>query len=149
MPTSVRELVLAGLKTELDGITGIAGLTVFRNEDAPIVSLPALNQVDADGSQRVIDRATGVTVYGVDVAIEGYVAADVPAETGPALSELYANAVQAAKAAEASVAAIFEVLEADLDATLIVEEGVKPHAFFRLTIEIRFATAAGNPFIAA
>ena len=148
MATSVRELALAGLKTALDGITGVPGLEVFRNEDAPIVSLPALNQVDADGSQRVIDRAAGVTVYGADVIIEGYVAAGVPAETGPALSDLYANAVQAAKGAEGSVAEIFEILEGDVDATLIVEKGTKPHAFFRLTVEVRFSTVAGDPFTA-
>lgn len=149
MATSVRERVLAGLKAALDGIADVPGLEVLRNEDTAVERFPTLIQVDAGSAQRVIERAAGITVYGVELTLEGYVGAAVPAETGPALSDLYAHAWAAAKGAETSVPEIFEVLEGDLETTLIREDGIAPHASFALTVEIRFGAVADDPFTAA
>jgi len=149
MAVSIRERTLAGLHAALASITGVAGLQVLRNEDTAVGSFPTLILVDADATQRVIERAGGVTLYALDVTIEGYVSATVPAATGPALSDLYAHAWAAAKSAEGSVAAIDEVDEGDMETTLISEDGAAPHAMFALSIALRFGAVANDPFTAA
>jgi len=146
---SVREQVLAGLKIALDGITGVSGLLVLRNEDVAIDQFPTLIQTDADGTQRIVDRAAGVTVYAIDVTVEGYVSAKLSAETGPAISDLYARAWRAAKSAENTVAAIFEIIEGETTTTLIREEGVPPHAYFGLSLDVRFGAHPDDPFTPA
>lgn len=149
MALSVREQALSGLKTALDGIAGIDGLTVSRNETAEIESFPTLVQFDADSSQRVTERAAGVTVYAMTVTLEGYVSAVAAGDVGPALSDLYARTWAAAKGAEKTVDAIDEILDGDLDSTLVDEEGIAPHAMFTFDVEIMFATSPNNPFTQA
>ena len=149
MALSVRELALSGLKAALDGITAIAGLAVLRNESAAIENFPTLIQFDADSSQRVAERAADVTIYALTVTLEGYVSAAAAGDVGPALSDLYARSWAAAKGAERSVEAIDEILEGDLDATIVDEEGTAPHAMFVFDVEIRFATTPDNPFTQA
>jgi len=149
MGLSVREKALSGLKAALDGITAIAGLAVLRNESAAIENFPTLIQFDADSSQRVAQRAADVTIYALTVTLEGYVSAAAAGDVGPALSDLYARAWAAAKGAEGSVAAIDEILEGDLDATIVDEEGTAPHAMFVFDVELRFATTPDNPFTQA
>jgi hypothetical protein len=149
MTDCVRERALAGIKTALDRIPGISGLIVFRNEDTEIEKFPALVQMDAESAQRVVERAAGVTLYALNVTLEGYVSATVPANTGAALSDLYARTWRAAKGAEASVLEITEVLEGTLETTLVTEEGVAPHAFFALEVEIRFGAVPDDPFTQA
>lgn len=149
MALSVREAALSGLFAALGGITGVPGLNVGRNESAAVESFPTLIQVDADGSQRVLERAADVTIYAVTVTLEGYVSAAAAGDTGPALSDLYARTWAAAKAAERTVEAIDEMLDGDLDATIVDEEGTAPHAMFALEVEVRFATLPGNPFTGA
>jgi hypothetical protein len=149
MTDSIRERALAGLKAALDRIPGISGLTVFRNEDTGIEKFPALVQMDAESAQRVIERAAGVTLYALTVTLEGYVSATVPANTGSALSDLYARTWRVAKGAETSVPEIGEVLEGTLETMLVTEEGVAPHAFFSLEVEIRFGTVPDDPFTQA
>ncbi len=149
MMTSIREQVIAGLKTALDGVAAeITGVTVFRNEDTEIASFPAVNLLDAESTQRVVDRAEGASLYALDVPIEGYVSAATPAATGPALSALYAAVWRAARAAQSAVQVIDEVLEGDMDAALVSEEGVAPHAMFALTVEIRFGARDDDPLAA-
>lgn len=146
MTISVRERALAGLYA---GLAGVPGLKVLRNEDTAVETFPTLIQVDAESTQRVLDRADGITVYALALTVEGYVAAAVPAETGPALSDLYARAWTAAKSVEVSVPEIFEVLEGDLETTLVRDDGVAPHGFFALEVEIRFGAVPDDPFTAA
>ncbi len=148
MATSIREQVIAGLKTALDGVAAeISGVTVLRNEDSEIASFPAVNMLDAESTQRVVDRADGATLYALDVPIEGYVSAATPAATGPALSALYAAVWRAAKAAEA-VQVIDEVIESDMEAALVSEKGAAPHAMFSFTVELRFGARDDDPLAA-
>ena len=149
MALSIREQALAGLKTALDGITGVPGVQVLRNEDTAVERFPTLIQVDAESTQRVVERAAGVTVYALELTVEGYVSASLPAETGPALSDLYARAWQAAKGAEAAVAAIFEVREGETTTALVREDGVAPHAVFALTVALGFGARPDDPFTPA
>lgn len=149
MALSIREQALAGLKAALDGITGVPGLQVLRNEDAAIDPFPTLIQVDAESTQRVAERAAGSSVYAIELVVEGYVSASLPAATGPALSDLYARAWQAAKGAETTVAAIFEVLEGETTTALVREDGVAPHAVFALTVALSFGARPDDPFTPA
>jgi len=147
---SVREQALAGLYAALGGVAAeVAGVTVFRNEDTEIGVFPAINLLDAESTQRVIDRAGEATLYAVDLEIEGYVSASTPAETGPALSALYAATWRAAKGAETKVPAIDEVIEGDMETTLVREDGAAPYAMFALSIELRFGALHDDPFMAA
>lgn len=148
MATSIRERALAALKAALDRVPAeIAGTTVFRNEDTEIDSFPAVNMLDAESMQRVIERAGDATLYALDVPIEGYVTASTPSATGPALSALYAAVWRAAKQAEGTV--IDQVLEGEMEAALVTEEGVAPHAMFALAVEIRFGAREDDPLAAA
>jgi len=147
VPVSIREQALGGLHEALLGVAAeVPGVTVYRNEDTEIGIFPALNLLDAESVQRVVDRAGEATLYALAVTIEGFVSAATPAETGPALSALYAATWRAAKAAEARVPAIAEVLEGETEATLVREEGVAPHALFALSIELRFGALHDDPF---
>jgi hypothetical protein len=147
---SVREQALAGLFAALGGVAAeVGGVSVLRNEDTEIGVFPALNLLDAESVQRVVDRAGEATLYALDVTIEGYVSAATPAETGPALSALYAATWRAAKNAETSVPAIDEVLEGEMETALVREDGVAPHAMFALAIELRFGALCDDPFTAA
>lgn len=150
MATSIRESVLAALKAALDKVPAeIAGTTVFRNEDVEIASFPAVNMIDAESIQRVIERAGDATLYALTVPIEGYVTAATPSATGPALSALYAAVWRAAKQAESAVSVIDQVLEGDMEAVLVTEEGAAPHAMFALDVEIRFGARDDDPTTAA
>lgn len=149
MADSIRETVILGLKTALEGITGIAGLSVVRNEPDPFDQLPALNILDGASSQRVVDRSTTATIYSLDLSLEGYVAAAIPSETGPALSALAEAARAAAIGAETTVAEIDQVLDGDLSTDLADDEGSKPYGFFSLALEVRFGTVPGDPFTKA
>lgn len=150
MPTAIRELVLDGLKASLAGATAdVPGLTFTRNDDSDVDDFPALNQVDADSSENVIERGVGVTLFAIDVTVEGFVSAIDAAAVGPALSQLIAVARKYALAAENAVAEIDQVLDGDCDSTLVDEEGVGPHAFFALALEVRYGTSATDPFIQA
>ncbi len=130
---SVREQALAGLFAALGGVAAeITGVTVFRNEDTEIGVFPAINLLDAESTQRVIDRAGEVTLYALDVQIEGYVSTATPAVTGPALSALYTVTWRAAKSAETKVPAIDEVIEGEMESALVREDGAAPYAMFAL-----------------
>jgi len=143
---SVREQALAGLYAALSGVAAeISGVTVFRNEDTEIGVFPAINLLDAESTQRVVDRAGEATLYALDVALEGYVSAATPAETGPALSALYAATWRAAKSTETKVSAIDEIIEGDMETTLVREEGIAPYAMFALSIELRFGALSDDP----
>ena len=143
---SVREQALAGLYAALGGAAAeIAGVTVLRNEDTEIGVFPAINLLDAESTQRVVDRAGEATIYAIDVQIEGYVSAATPAETGPALSALYAATWRAAKSAETNVPAIEEIIEGEMETTLVREEGIAPYAMFALSIELRFGALGDDP----
>lgn len=148
MPTPVREHALADLQAQLAGISAIAGLQVARNEDE-IDRLPALNQMDADSAERLVEQADGVELWSADVTIEGYVSAASPTALGPDLSALLAEARKAAAATAAASAVVDEVLQGDADATVIREDGVAPHAFFQLLVSLRYGTAAGDPYTQA
>jgi len=149
VPTSIREQALAGLFSALGGVAAeVAGVTVFRNEDTEIGVFPAINLLDAESVQRVVERAGEATLYAIDVEIEGYVSAVSPAETGPALSALYAATWRAAKSAQASVPVIDEIVEGDMQTTLVREDGVAPFAMFALSIEVRFGAIQDDPFTA-
>jgi len=126
----------------------ITGVTVFRNEDTEIGVLPALNLLDAESTQRVVERAGEATLYALDVTIEGYVSAATPAATGPALSALYAATWRAVKSAETKVPAIDEVIEGEMESTLVREDGAAPYAMFALSIELRFGAIQDDPFTA-
>ena len=147
---SVREQALAGLHAALGGVAAeITGITVFRNEDTEIGVFPAINLLDAESTQRVVERAGAATLYAIDVEIEGYVSAATPAATGPALSALYAATWRAAKSAETKVPAIDEVSEGDMESALIREDGAAPYAMFALSIELRFGALSDDPSTAA
>ena len=146
MTTSIREQALAGLFAALGGVAAeITGVTVFRNEDTEIGVFPAVNLLDAESTQRVIERAGEATLYAIDLEIEGYVSAATPAETGPALSALYAATWRAARSAQASVQAIDEIIEGDMETTLVREDGAAPFAMFALPIELRFGALGDDP----
>jgi len=150
MTTSIREQALAGLYAALGGVAAeVAGVTVFRNEDTEIGVFPALNLLDAESTQRVVERAGEATLYAIDVEIEGYVSAATPAETGPALSSLYAATWRAARSAQTSVPAIDEIIEGEMETTLVREDGIAPYAMFALSIELRFGALHDDPFTAA
>ena len=143
---SVREQALAGLHAALGGVAAeITGITVFRNEDTEIGVFPAINLLDAESTQRVVERAGEATLYALDVTIEGYVSAATTAATGPALSALYAATWRAAKSAQAAVPAIDEVIEGDMETTLVREEGIAPFAMFALSVELRFGVLSDDP----
>jgi len=148
MPTSIREQVLAAFLTILEGITGITGLEVLRNDARDVDTFPTLILQDADSSQRIDERAGGITAYSIDVVIEAFVTAGTPANIGAAVSALYA-ATWTAAASAVSDPNIFEVLEGDMDSQLIDEEGLPPHAMFALEVEIKFGAVPDNPFTTA
>ena len=103
--------------------------------------------LDAEATQRVVDRATDVTVYELDLTIEGAVQATKPEDIGPALSALYGVTVDAIKRAERATGLIEQIGEQDMDATLVRdEEGVQPHAVMSLDSTIRFSAQEFNPY---
>lgn len=109
MPTTKRELALAGALAALQNITGIAGLVVERNRRDPVEDYPSI--VLRDGGHS-IERET-ITQERIDLRIEVelYARAGAGEDIGSKLSELY-GAAKAALVADPSLGGVaFQSLE--------------------------------------
>ncbi len=139
--TSRRESAIEAAQAALAGITSVAGLTVVRALDRPIVAADCpILAIDA-GPGRVRDRGQGIVLWEVGLEIEGWVAAATDAGLGPALNALYAAAVKALYADVTLGGAALSLSEERL-ATLVDETaGHEPVMGFELAVTIVIETA--------
>lgn len=138
--TTIREQCLAAFATALSAMTGV---TVERNRSARVTAFPSA--IVLDGGQTPGTASTQVTVYTLEVAVEGWAAAATDAALGPAISALYGQIVAAALADPTLGGVAVDVREGGMSAPEIDrEEGIGPTAAFEIGFEIDFLTAEGD-----
>jgi hypothetical protein len=143
MTISIREQCLAAFFATLSGIPGV---TAYRNRDksVPADKTPALVQVD--GGLEPDDTTHGQMRYIQRITIECFVTSTLDSGLGPATSDLYSKIILAVLADPLLNGLADDVREKSMsDPDIDYGEGKSPTAKFTLSFEIEFSTAVGNP----
>ena len=142
MPVCIREQVLAAFEARL---STIAGVTVERNRVEPVTAFPVLVMID--GGQTPSEENSGLKLYALRVDVEGYVQAGTAAELGPALSDLYAQAVKALMADRTLGGLAIDVREGEMrDPEIDRTQGHGPFAAFSLGFVVDHLTDPNDPY---
>ena len=150
MATARRETVLAALKTALDGITSVTGLSVERNRrawvdgDKDLAAGPKL--VLHDGDQDPIDEIAEHKMYRASPLIEGFARGADAAAAMPDLEALYAAAVAAIEGDAGFQAAAFIVRPGEMEPGLDAEAGHRAVVGFGFTVRLDYLTAIADPY---
>lgn len=140
MPTPCREQVVAAIKTALDGITGIVGLTVERDRDEHVeeADLPKLALFEGDES--LAPDFSGEDGFELQVDIEGYAAlADLAVLRASVDAAIFADRTLGGLARDIDVAAEAGPQRLDMDSAA-------PTKSFVRSYRVLYATVEGDPF---
>lgn len=146
MTDSIREQVLSAFKTQISSITGITGLVIERNRDAPTTTFPML--IVLDGGLESDNSESNLAKYTMQVFVEGWVKSTT-ANIGRDTNQLYAKAVQAALNDRTLGNLAVDVTELETDFNIDRSEGKPAIGFFNTIYEIIFFTRQGDPFTLA
>ena len=144
MPTSRLETAIAAVKTTLDGINTITGLSVERSRDHAVTPADCPLLVIHPGVREQRTRVSGLGVWVVPVVIEGWVKASADSGLGPASNDLYGRAVEALEADKTLGGAAFDLRERGLETALDRIAGHRAVMVFELNVELRVQTAEGS-----
>src|SRR6185295_8659041 len=109
---------------------------------APTQTFPML--VLLDGGYEQIDEWPGTIRRVLKPTIEGYVAADTPADLGPALEALHLAVLSAVLADRDLGGLAFETTEVTYEPVITRDPGA-PSAAFTMTLAVDFLTAWNDP----
>ena len=141
MTLSIRERITAQVVTVLEA--ALTDVQVERNRDTAVGTYPSL--IVYTGGQRAERLGPGIDEYNLDLVLEGFVAAEDGASGHSALNDLYARAV-AALYADPTLGG----LAVDVQETALAEElsndGSQHVASFILQMDLKYQTAAGDPY---
>lgn len=145
MTDTVAQRVLAAVRGAVKTLEGtISGLTVVENASEPERDPPVLNVVDGDDTPT--DRANGIEVHRVELAVLGYVDRDTPVALSTEAGNLAGEAWKAIKAVEDTTPEIFQIFPRGITRRFPDDQDVPEHLKFILQVEVEYHVDPDDPF---
>lgn len=147
MPTPVQEQLVAAIKTALDGISAIAGLTAEREREEMVETdeIPFLALYELEVTPQ--EEFAGEDGWSLAVQIEGLAQGATRVAARQAAAELRAEVVKAVLADRTLGGLARDVLSSNELAPAQLDYKVADTvAEFAVAFDVLFATAEGNPF---
>lgn len=147
MPATIREQILTNLLAALQTLA--PGVTVWDHEtrqptpeDMPVVNL-------LGGDHRPGDRATGLTLYQLDVDLDCWVTAADGAALKTAIAAIYGAALAAASADVTLGGVATDLREQECIVSYDTQEGHQPLANVTLSLVVDYGQREGDPYTPA
>ena len=143
---SIKESVVTAFLARLTAISTIPGLVVARQTDQEVTVYPSL--ILFEGSSTPDDSFSGVTMYDLEIKIEGWIEAADGAAAGVALSAMEAAVIQKVTLDPTLGGIAFDVIEGAIEREVSFGGSTAIGALMASYL-VKFQTKRGDPFTAA